>query len=193
MQEIAFEPTSLVEPSRAPGTSATLGAESTAPARRSAARRTPALAEKRRRGEEAVAAMTNEIDTSTPARAGASNDDERAIAAAPHAVSGVEPPRPRFGARAHGPRLLTPGACSQSFPLEAHDDHGAVIVALRVHASGTAFAPSVVSEEPPRQGFGSAALHCASLLKFAPAENGAGARVPSISVVRLRFARARAE
>jgi hypothetical protein len=95
--------------------------------------------------------------------------------------------------RLHGPRLLTAGACRRFFPSQAHDDDGAVVLALNVHETGTAFAARIVSETPMRQGFGGAALRCASLLKFEPAANVAGAHVASISVVRLRFARALVE
>jgi hypothetical protein len=94
---------------------------------------------------------------------------------------------------AHGPRLLTAGACGGFFPPRARDDDGAVILALNVRETGGPYAPRVISETPPRQGFGAAALRCASFLKFAPAEDAAGAHVSSISVVRLRFARAPAK
>jgi hypothetical protein len=101
--------------------------------------------------------------------------------------------RPRSaGDHPRGPRLLTTGVCAGFFPPQARDDDGAVIMALGVHESGTPYAPRVISESPPRQGFASAALRCASLLKFAPAQNATGAHVSSISVVRLRFARAAA-
>lgn len=95
--------------------------------------------------------------------------------------------------RPHGPHLLTAGVCAGFFPSQARDDDGAVIVALSVRESGATYAPRVISEAPPRQGFGSAALHCASFLKFDPAESAAGAHVLSTSVVRLRFARVRAK
>jgi len=92
-------------------------------------------------------------------------------------------------AKRHGPRLLTPEACRRFFPEEARDDDGAVVLALRVGESGAVLAPRVLSELPPHQGFARAALHCASFLKFEPAESVAGARLASTSVVRLRFAR----
>jgi hypothetical protein len=103
------------------------------------------------------------------------------------------PPAHAEHGRPHGPRLLTTAVCGGFFPSQARDDAGAVVVALSVHESGTPYAARIISETPSHQGFGSVALRCASFLKFAPAESAAGAHVSSISVVRLRFARARAK
>jgi hypothetical protein len=86
-------------------------------------------------------------------------------------------------------RLATPEACRRFFPNEARDDTGIAVVAVRVGETGAASAPRLLEELPSHQGFGRAALGCASLLRFEPAESAGGDRVASISVVKLRFTR----
>jgi len=66
-----------------------------------------------------------------------------------------------------------------------------VLVSLRVTEAGIVSQPEVLAELPPSQGFGRAALGCAGLLKFEPAASVFGARIASVSVVKLRFARSR--
>ena len=119
---------------------------------------------------------------------------ETSVAAATGAGPAHEPATPRGRPAAstsvsRRARLLTPGACQRLFPREARDDAGAVVIELRVAETGEAFASSVLAELPQNQGFGRAAVACAKLLRFAPAEDALGMRTSSVSVVRLRFAR----
>ena len=86
-------------------------------------------------------------------------------------------------------RLATPDACRRFFPNEASDDSGVAVVSLHVGENGAASAPRLLEERPLHQGFGRAALGCAPLLRFAPAQRDDGVRVASESVVKLRFAR----
>jgi hypothetical protein len=100
---------------------------------------------------------------------------------------------PMRGARSSPPatraRLVTPGACRHFFPNDARDGSGVAVLSVRVGDTGAVSTPRLLEELPPRQGFGRAALGCASLLRFEPARSEAGERVASVSVVRLRFTR----
>jgi hypothetical protein len=122
--------------------------------------------------------------------AGGTDGEGRAHGSEAHGAGAAPAYSPPNDVHRHGPRLTASEACRRLFPHEARDDKGTVVVALRVGESGAVYEPRVLTEQPPRQGFARAALGCASLLRFEPAESAPGARIASVSVVRLRFARA---
>ncbi len=153
--------------------------------------------------ERTAALGSTSVPSSTPSERGVTCEDCLATAAPSNPAAGVvsRPPgmllasagRPASSARlrSHGPRLTTPEACRRYFPREAREDSGTVLVSLRVTEAGIVSQPEVLAELPPSQGFGRAALGCAGLLKFEPAASVFGARIASVSVVKLRFARSR--
>jgi hypothetical protein len=194
LQAIQFDECPPELPHPAPPLAATVPAVSAARRHRDAAIAISARAERARDHDEPSRAVAPEttnplvgLPPGTPSLVADGPAVDNLLASV---RSGAPHSRAEHG-RPHGPRLLTAGVCGGLFPSQARDDEGAVIVALGVRQSGTPYEPRVISETPLRQGFAGVALRCASLLKFAPAENAAGAHVSSTSVVRLRFARGR--
>lgn len=91
----------------------------------------------------------------------------------------------------HGPILVASAAgCDRYFPFSARAREALVTLAVDVSPSGQTDEARIVDERPAREGFGAAARSCAMRsLRFSPAIDRRGDRVPATSTLQLRFTR----
>ncbi len=119
-----------------------------------------------------------------------------------HAQSG--PVRPAAPAAAPGPvgDALTPASdlsrkpslgesdpCRGFFPGAASDDVATAAVMVTIGRSGAVSAVQLLSESPPKQGFGSAARACMSGKRFSPGLDRDGRPTATQVRVNIRFSR----
>lgn len=107
----------------------------------------------------------------------------------------VAPPRPAFDALtpasdlSRKPQLSSSDPCHGFFPGAARDDSGTVAVMVTISKNGRVLNTQLMSENPPGQGFGSAARTCLASQHFIPAQDREGNAAATAVRVNLRFNR----
>lgn len=87
------------------------------------------------------------------------------------------------------PRLRVQDPCRGFFPAQARDDVAVVSVRVVIGKGGDVASASVVSESPPKQGFGAAARACMLDQTFTPALDRAGRPAATALAVNVKFSR----
>jgi hypothetical protein len=87
------------------------------------------------------------------------------------------------------PGLAEPDPCRGRFPVGATANSARVVVSVVVGPDGRASSASVVSEDPPSEGFGAAARACLLDQRFSPGLARDGRAVTAGARVRVQFAR----
>jgi hypothetical protein len=87
------------------------------------------------------------------------------------------------------PSLNESDPCGGYFPAGASSDVAAASVLVTIAKSGAVSSVQLLSESPPKQGFGSAARTCMAGKHFSPGLDRGGNRVATAIRVNIRFAR----
>lgn len=114
---------------------------------------------------------------------------ENALGAGPASAGSALSTAPVMRAFAVPPRLDESDPCRGYFPNQAADDRGEVTAKLSISESGQVRRVSVLSEQPPAQGFGRAAQECLKKKRFIPARDAEDRAVAAEAPVNVRFSR----
>jgi hypothetical protein len=87
------------------------------------------------------------------------------------------------------PALGESDPCRGFFPSGAEDDVATAAVMVTIGKNGAALAVQILSESPPKQGFGAAARACMSGKRFSPALDRDGNPAKTAIRVNIRFTR----
>ncbi len=112
-----------------------------------------------------------------------------AVGAAPASGGNALSAAPVLRAFAVPPRLEESDPCRGYFPNQADADHGEVTVKLLISEAGEVRRVSVLSEQPPGQGFGRAAHECLKKKRFVPARTADDSATAAEAPVNVRFSR----